>query len=199
VSEPSLTLVRHGQTEWSENGRHTSVTDLALLPAGRQRAEGLRGALDPADFVLVLSSPRIRALQTARLAGFGTVVSVTEDLAEWAYGDYEGLTTEQILAQRPDWDLWRDGCPGGESPQQVTERVDRVIERGVSAGGAVIMFAHGHILRSLAARWLGEEVAFGKRLVLSPATISVLGTEHSIRALEGWNETGHQSAVPSSL
>jgi broad specificity phosphatase PhoE len=185
----SLTLVRHGQTEWSENGRHTSVTNLSLLPAGRERAAALRGVLDPAAFGLVLSSPRARALETAQLAGFDTGVSVVEDLAEWAYGDYEGLTTEQILAERPGWDLWRDGCPGGESPEQVSDRVDRVIERAAGADGEVIMFAHGHILRSLAARWLGEGVAFGERLLLSPASVSRLGVEHSMRALALWNRT----------
>jgi probable phosphoglycerate mutase len=189
MGELTLTLVRHGQTEWSENGRHTSVTDLALLPEGRQRAERLRGLLDPAAFTLALSSPRIRALETARLAGFADAdLTVTEDLAEWSYGDYEGLTTAEILAERPGWDIWHDGCVGGESPEAVSARVDRVIARAAVAGGAVIMFAHGHILRALAARWLEESVAFGERLVLSPATVSRLGTEHSVRALESWNQ-----------
>ena len=187
MAELSLTLVRHGQTEWSQNGRHTSVTDLPLLEEGRERAEGLRRRLDPASFTQVLASPRTRALETARLAGFTTGVVVSEDLAEWAYGDYEGLTTPQILAEHPGWDLWRDGCPGGESPEQVRVRADRVTERAVASGGRVIMFAHGHILRVLAARWLGEEVAFGRRLVLSPATISRLGTQQSVRTLEHWN------------
>jgi broad specificity phosphatase PhoE len=185
---PTVTLVRHGQTEWSENGRHTSVTDLALLPEGRRRAAQLARRLDPASFRLALSSPRTRALETAALAGFADHVEVTEDLAEWSYGDLEGLTTEQIIADRPGWDLWRDGCPGGESPEAVTARVDRVIERAAGTGGEVILFAHGHILRALTARWLGESVAFGERLVLAPATVSRLGSEHSVRALERWNE-----------
>jgi broad specificity phosphatase PhoE len=189
MGELSLTLVRHGQTEWSENGRHTSVTDLALLPEGRRRAESLRHLLDPAAFALALSSPRIRARETARLAGFADAgISVTEDLVEWNYGDYEGLTTAQIMVKRPDWDLWRDGCAGGESPQEVSARVDRVIARAQAAGGDVIMFAHGHVLRALAARWLGESIGFGERLVLSPATVSRLGTEHGVRALDSWNQ-----------
>jgi probable phosphoglycerate mutase len=183
----SLTLVRHGQTEWSENGRHTSTTDLALLPAGRERAAKLRGVLDPAGFTLVLCSPRLRARETAQLAGFGAAVELDEDLVEWDYGDYEGLTTPEILAARPGWNLWTDGCPGGESPAQVSARVDRVIARAASVGGEVILFAHGHLLRCLAARWLGEELIFGARLVLSPASVSRLGTVNSVRALEGWN------------
>jgi probable phosphoglycerate mutase len=187
---PTLTLVRHGQTEWSENGRHTSITDLPLLPAGCQRAADLASVLDPSAFALVLASPRLRALETARLAGFVSNIVVTEDLAEWQYGDYEGLTTAEILAERPGWNLWRDGCRGGESPAAVTARVDRVIERAAAVDGDVIMFAHGHIMRALAARWLGEGVAFGERLVLSPASISRLGSEHSVRALERWNTVG---------
>ncbi len=188
MAEPTLTLVRHGQTEWSENGRHTSVTDLVLLPQGAERAARLAEQFEPTAFSLVLCSPRLRARETARLAGFTDPdIAVTEDLAEWSYGDYEGLTTEQILARRPGWDLWRDGCPGGESPDAVSARVDRVIDRAVSHGGDVILFAHGHILRCLAARWLGESVVFGERLVLAPATVSRLSTEHTVRAVESWN------------
>lgn len=188
MAQPTLTLVRHGQTEWSENGRHTSVTDLPLLDEGRRRAATLAHVLDPSTFAVVLASPRIRALETARLAGFGDEIEVTEDLAEWRYGDYEGLTTSQIMAERPGWDLWRDGCSGGESPDAVRARVDRVIERATGAAGDVILFAHGHILRALAARWLEQSVAFGRHLVLAPATISCLGAEHSVRALERWNQ-----------
>jgi probable phosphoglycerate mutase len=183
----SLTLVRHGQTEWSENGRHTSTTDLGLLPAGHERAVALGRVLDPARYALVLASPRLRARETARLAGFVAGVELDEDLVEWDYGDYEGLTTPEILAARPGWNLWTDGCPGGESPAQVSARVDRVIERAASVGGEVILFAHGHLLRCLAARWLGEELTFGARLVLSPASVSRLGTVNSVRVLERWN------------
>ena len=198
AAELSLTLVRHGQTEWSENGRHTSITDLPLLPEGRARAQALGGVLTPSAFGLVLVSPRRRARETARLAGFAdAALTVCESLAEWAYGDHEGLTTPQILERSPGWDLWRDGCPGGESPVQVSARVDRVIERAAVAGGPVIMFAHGHILRSLAARWLGEEIAFGQRLVLAPATVSRLSTEHAVRALESWNETPGSGRLPA--
>jgi broad specificity phosphatase PhoE len=187
MAESSLTLVRHGQTEWSQNGRHTSRTDLPLLAQGRERAAGLRQALDPSDFTLALCSPRERATETARLAGFATQIELTDDLVEWDYGDYEGLTTPEIRGRRPDWDMWRDGCPGGESPEQVRVRVDRVIERGARHGGAVILFAHGHLLRALTARWLEQEVAFGARLVLAPATVSRLGTVQSERVLECWN------------
>jgi broad specificity phosphatase PhoE len=189
-AELTLTLVRHGQTEWSENGRHTSVTDLALLPEGRERAAALSRLLDPTAFTLSLCSPRIRALETAALAGFADHIEVTEKLAEWSYGIYEGLTGAEIIAEHPGWDLWRDGCPGGESPAAVTARVDEVIERAAGAGGDVILFAHGHILRALTARWLGESVAFGERLLLAPATLSRLGTQHSVRALERWNVLG---------
>ncbi|HET9074515.1 MAG TPA: histidine phosphatase family protein [Solirubrobacteraceae bacterium] len=180
-------LVRHGQTEWSENGRHTSVTDLALLPAGRQRAAGLAPVLaaEPVDHVLV--SPRRRARETAQLAGFGERLEVSEDLAEWHYGDYEGLTTPQIRLLQPAWNLWRDGCPGGESPAQVSERADRVIARLLALEARVLIFAHGHILRALTARWLEAPLDLGDQLVLDPATLSRLGLEHGRRALLSWN------------
>jgi broad specificity phosphatase PhoE len=190
MTEPSLTLVRHGQTEWSQTGRHTSVTDLPLLPEGRDRARALRGILDPAWFALVLSSPRTRALDTARLAGFSEGVEVTEDLVEWDYGEYEGLTSPQIRERTPGWNLWREGCPGGESPAQVSDRVDRLIARAVEADGDVLLFAHGHVLRALAARWLEQDVALGERLALFPATVSRLGTEHAQHVLEFWNAAG---------
>jgi broad specificity phosphatase PhoE len=187
MAEAALTLVRHGQTEWSQNGRHTSTTDLALLPEGRERAEGLQRVLDRSGFGRVISSPRARALQTARLAGFGEEVEIWDDLVEWDYGEYEGLTTPEIQVQAPGWNLWRDGCPGGESPAQVSARVDAVIARAVEGGGEVILFAHGHILRALSARWLGQDVGFGARMGLSPATISRLGHDHDERVLERWN------------
>lgn len=190
MADPSLTLVRHGQTEWSQNGRHTSTTDLPLLPAGRERAAGLGAILDPSDFDLVLSSPRLRATDTARLAGFATSMQLSDDLVEWDYGDYEGLTSPEIEARAPGWKLWRDGCPGGESPAQVSARVDRVIARALAADGSVLLFAHGHVLRALAARWLEQPVAFGERLVLAPATICRLRFEHSVRVLERWNASG---------
>jgi broad specificity phosphatase PhoE len=187
VPDPRITLVRHGQTEWSQNGRHTSVTDLGLLSEGRDRAGGLARVLDPGAYTLALCSPRRRARETAQLAGFGDRMEICEDLAEWHYGDYEGLTTPQILQRAPRWNLWRDGCPGGESPAQVSTRADRVIARALEAGGEVILFAHGHILRALGARWLELAITLGERLVLEPATLSQLGIDHDERVLLSWN------------
>ena len=187
TAEPRIVVVRHGATEWSENGRHTSRTDLPLLTAGIERARALAPALAGYDFALVLSSPLERARVTAELAGFGDRVEATPDLREWDYGDYEGLTSPQIRERDPSWSLWTDGCPGGESPEQVAARADRLIARAVTAPGDVLMFAHGHILRSLSARWIGLPVASGERLALRPATISVLGHEHATRVLDRWN------------
>ncbi len=187
MAEPRIFLVRHGDTEWSESGQHTSHTDLPLLPSGVEHARELAPVLSGLEFARVLSSPLRRALETARFAGFGDRVELVSDLAEWNYGDYEGLTSSQIHAIDPDWDLWRDGCPGGESPTHVTTRVDRLISDAVTADGDVLMFAHGHILRSVGARWVGQGVWFGARLYLSPATLSVLGHEHETRVIERWD------------
>ncbi len=190
--EPRLFAVRHGKTEWSENGRHTSRTDLPLLPAGVQRAKGLARTISPDDFELVLCSPLLRARQTAELAGFAIErTEICDDLHEWDYGDYEGLTSPQIHEQDPDWSLWTDGAPGGESPAQVAARADRVIERAIKARGDVIAFAHGHILRVLGARWIGLGADGGRLLMLDPATISRLGHEHGQRAIQGWNAEPH--------
>jgi broad specificity phosphatase PhoE len=185
--EPRLVLVRHGDTEWSENGRHTSRTDLPLLPSGVERARSLAGALAGFEFARVLSSPLQRARQTAELAGFGGRVEVIDDLTEWDYGEYEGLTSPAIWAQRPDWKLWTDGAPGGESPEQVAKRADSVIADAITAGGDVLMFAHGHILRVIVARWIFERVFVGAAFKLSPATLSILGHEHGYRVIERWN------------
>jgi broad specificity phosphatase PhoE len=184
-----ILLIRHGQTEWSANGRHTSVTDLPLLPEGEGQAEALRpmlAALGPIAAVFV--SPRQRAMRTAELAGL-SVTAVDQDLAEWAYGDYEGLTTAQIRERDPDWDLWRDGCPGGESPQEVSARLDRVLKRADQhlADGDVVLVAHGHSLRVATARWLGQPPAAGALYQLDTATVSTLGFEHGRRVLRGWN------------
>jgi probable phosphoglycerate mutase len=180
-------LVRHGDTEWSRNGRHTSHTDLPLLPSGIERARALRPVLAKFDFARVLSSPLQRARSTAEAAGYGDRMELTPDLTEWDYGDYEGLTTPQIHELDSRWRLWTSGCPGGESPQDVTARVDRLIADAVRSDGDVLMFAHGHVLRSVAARWSGFDVAAGERLALSPATVSVLGHEHETRVIERWN------------
>jgi probable phosphoglycerate mutase len=187
VSEPEVVVVRHGDTEWSQNGRHTSRTDLPLLPSGVQRARALAPVLAGFQFARVLCSPLQRARQTAELAGFGERLEIAPDLTEWNYGDYEGLTSEQIHESRPGWQLWTDGAPGGESPDAVAARADRVIAAAVQTGGDVLMFAHGHILRVLVARWIEAPASAGARFKLNPATISILGHEHEHRAVERWN------------
>ncbi len=184
-----IVLVRHGETEWSASGQHTSRTDLPLIEAGREQARALERPLRGRTFTAVLSSPLKRALETCRLTGFGDVVELREELHEWDYGDYEGLTTPQIKDGRPDWDLWRDGCPGGESPDQVCARADRLLASLAEVDGEVLMFAHGHILRVLSARWVDMPVGAGARLLLSAGALCVLGHERETRALERWNET----------
>ncbi|MHB8659843.1 MAG: histidine phosphatase family protein [Solirubrobacteraceae bacterium] len=181
-----LVLVRHGETEWSANGRHTSRTDLPLLDEGRDRAGALAGELAERSFALVLCSPLLRARETCRLAGLGSSAQLDDDLREWDYGEYEGLTTPEIRSSCPDWKLWRDGCPGGESPMQVVRRADRVLERMRSAGGDVIAFAHGHILRVMAARWIGLEADGGARLALQAGAVSVLGYERDNQVIWSW-------------
>lgn len=181
-----LWIVRHGPTEWSRNGRHTSATDLPLLPDGEDDARALTGRLADLDPVLVLTSPRLRARRTAELAGYADAV-VDDDLTEWAYGDYEGVTTPDIRVGAPGWSIWRDGCPGGESPDEIGARLDRVVARARAADGPVLAFAHGHSLRVLAARWLGLPVADGRHFVLDTATISVLGDDRGQPAIRRWN------------
>jgi probable phosphoglycerate mutase len=187
-----IVVVRHGQTEWSANGRHTSTTDLDLTPDGEARARALSRAFVTAGFVAVVSSPRRRALRTAELAGL-TVTTVDADVAEWGYGAYEGLTTRQIRAERPGWELWTDGCPDGESPAHVTDRLDRFLARlaPMLVLGDVAVVSHGHASRALAARWIGEPVTFGARLSLDTATLSVLGHEHDRQSIRSWNAPVH--------
>ena len=180
-------LIRHAETEWSRSGRHTGTTDLPLTDTGRQRARELEPLLARANFVLVLSSPLRRARQTAALAGFGERAVIDDDLAEWNYGEYEGLTTEQIHQTAPGWMVFRDGGPGGETPAQVGARVDRVIARIRSADGDVALFGHGHVLRVLAARWLGLPVSAGSQFLLDTGTLSVLSDYRGTPALEQWN------------
>jgi probable phosphoglycerate mutase len=183
----TVTLVRHAETEWSLAGRHTGRTDVPLTGAGRDRARALSERLSGRSFTLVLTSPLSRAVETARLAGFPDAER-DPDLMEWDYGDDEGLTTPQIREERdPDWLLWRDGAAGGEAADDVGARVDRVIARLTAAGGDCLVFAHGHVLRVLAARWLEQPAQFGARLVLQTGTLSVLGYEHGIRAILNWN------------
>lgn len=184
---PDIWLVRHGQTEWSRDGKHTSSTDLPLTAEGEQAARSLPSRLDGATFGLVLSSPLLRARTTAELAGFAAA-EIDADLREWGYGSYEGITTPQIRETDPDWSLWTDGAPGGESPAEVETRVDRVVDRLRSAQGErALVFAHGHILRVLGARWLGLPVADGAHLRLDTATVSVLGWERETPAIVRWN------------
>lgn len=182
-----IVLIRHGQTEWSANGRHTSYTDLELTPEGEAQARRAGERLGGRTFAAVISSPRRRALRTAELAGL-TVTEVTEDLAEWNYGEYEGITTKEIRASRPDWSLWEHGCPGGESPEQVGDRLDRVLQRARSLGGDVALVGHGHSLRVTGARWIGLPPSAGGLLKLDTATVSVLGFEHEVDpVLSAWN------------
>jgi broad specificity phosphatase PhoE len=183
---PEIWLVRHGATEWSESGRHTGRTDLPLTEAGRRRAEGLRGALADRSFALVLSSPLRRARDTAHLAGFPDA-EIDEDLREWDYGDYEGITTVQIRERVPGWTIWRGPWPGGERPQQVAERARRVIARCDAAEGDALLFAHGHLLRVLTAVALALGPTEGACFALEVATINRLGHEHEYRTLRRWN------------
>jgi broad specificity phosphatase PhoE len=184
-----VVLVRHGETEWALQGRHTGRTDVRLTERGRQQAVSLGRFLRRRQFANVLVSPLQRALETCRLAGLGEVAEIRDDLAEWDYGDYEGRTTEDILAERPGWTLWDDGVPGGEAVEGVGRRADRVIAEIRSTPGDVAVFAHGHILRILAARWVYLVPKDGRRFALDPAGVSVLGYEHTWPVLAHWNET----------
>jgi broad specificity phosphatase PhoE len=183
-----LWVVRHGETEWSASGRHTSTTDLPLTAAGERQAAAVRDILGDLRPVLVLSSPRLRALETARLSGL-VVTDTTEDLAEWAYGDYEGRTTEEIREDAPGWTIWRDGGPGGESAAQVGERADRVLTRAARAllDGPVVLVGHGHFSRVLGARWIGLPVSAGGNLLLGTAAPSLLGAQYGSPVVNRWN------------
>jgi len=187
-SENAFFLVRHGETEWSRDRRHTGRTDIPLLDEGRRQAELIGAALHGRRFTLVLTSSLQRALQTCRLAGFGEEAQVREDLREWDYGDDEGRTTAEIRVERPDWSLWVDGAPGGESPEDIGRRADRILQEVRVATGDAIAFAHAHVLRVIAARWLGLPPSDGRLFALSTATLSVLSYEHHIPVLLRWNE-----------
>ncbi|HMD51655.1 MAG TPA: histidine phosphatase family protein [Solirubrobacteraceae bacterium] len=184
---PETVLVRHAETEWSRDGRHTGRTDIPLTEAGRTAARALARRLADRRFELVLVSPSLRARETCELAGLAAQALISEDLLEWDYGDYEGLTTPEIDALRPGWSLWRDGCPGGEQPSQVGARADRVIAELRAAGGTAAVFSHGHLLRVLGARWIALEPSGGGRLGLSPGAVCVLGHERGTAILAGWN------------
>jgi broad specificity phosphatase PhoE len=180
-------VVRHGETAWSHSGQHTGTTDIPLTEKGRRLAERMRQVLACNVFGLVLCSPMQRARQTCELAGFGGQAVIDPDLVEWNYGEYEGLTTEQIHQVTPGWLIFRDGCPGGETPEQVGARVDRVIARSRAVGGDIALFAHGHLLRVLVARWIGLPVAGGQHFQLGTGTLSVLGEYRGIPAVSIWN------------
>jgi probable phosphoglycerate mutase len=183
-----IVLIRHGQTEWSAAGRHTSYTDLDLTPEGELQAREAGGRLSGRTFAAVISSPRKRALRTAELAGLA-VAEVTEDLAEWNYGEYEGITSATIHETRPGWSLWTDGAPGGETPEQVGARIDRVLAhaRAFLDRGDVALVGHGHALRVTGARWIGLPASGGGLLKLGTATLSTLGFEHANQVIDTWN------------
>ena len=180
-------LVRHGQTEWSLDGRHTGRTDIPLTDEGRRHAALLRGALEGRSFERVLTSPLTRAADTCRLAGLGERAQRRDELLEWDYGEYEGTTTAEIRERRPGWLLWRDGCPGGESAEQVSARIDPLIEELRGLDGDAALFAHGHVLRALAARWVGLRAADGSLLALSTGSTSALGWEREVPVIKLWN------------
>jgi broad specificity phosphatase PhoE len=194
---PVIYLARHGETAWTVTGQHTGRTNLPLTPNGERNARRLGLRLQGMSFVKVFTSPLQRATRTCELAGFGAVAEVDEDLVEWDYGQYEGMRSAEILADRPRWQLFRDGCPGGESPEEVGLRADRVIERVRAAGGDVLVFSSGHFIRVLAARWLelGPGSA-GKYLVLNTSSLSALGYEHKLSqpVIRLWNDDHHVAA-----
>ena len=180
-------LVRHGETEWSLSGQHTGATDIPLTENGKAVARELGEKLNGIEFTAVWSSPMSRAIDTARLAGYEHDVRIDDRLKEWAYGDYEGKTTPEIRETRPDWFLWRDGCPGGESPAQVGVRADGLVDEVRAVQGDVLLFAHGHILRVITARWLGYPPGDGMHFSLGTATLSILGWERGAASIWRWN------------
>jgi probable phosphoglycerate mutase len=180
-------LVRHGETEWSLSGQHTGITDIPLTENGKNMALLFKPLVVKENLALVLTSPLERARMTCELAGLGGQAEVDPNLIEWNYGDYEGLTTEEIHAKSPDWMIFQDGCPGGESPKQVGDRVDQIIERIRRTEGHVALFAHGHILRVLVARWLGFPARAGCHFMLDTGTLSVLSYYRGFPAVKRWN------------
>jgi broad specificity phosphatase PhoE len=186
-----VVLVRHGETEWTKTGQHTGWTDVPLTQAGRADAERLKGRLATIGFTRVFVSPLSRARETCALAGLGERAEERPDLKEWNYGQYDGRTSKQILDERPGWSLWRDGCPGGETAGAVGARADRMLAEVRSVDGNVALFAHGHLLRVLAARWIGLPPEDGALLALSTASVSVLGMERASDVIWSWNDVSH--------
>ena len=190
---PVVSLARHGETAWSLSGQHTGLTDLPLTERGERNALQLGNRVRGRAYLKVFTSPLQRAARTCDLAGFGAVAEVDRDLVEWDYGQYEGIRTAEILAVRPDWQLFRDGCPGGESPSEIGARADRVVSRVRAVQGNVLLFSSGHFLRVLAARWLGLELTAGRLFLLSTASLGELGYEHDVSepVIRLWNDTCH--------
>jgi probable phosphoglycerate mutase len=189
----TIYLARHGETAWSLTGQHTGRTDLPLTERGECNARKLQGRLAGLKFAKVFISPLRRAMRTCELAGFGARAEIDPDLVEWDYGEYEGRLTAEIRAERPDWELFRDGCPGGESPSQISARTDRVVKRMRAVQGDVLLFSSGHFLRALAACWLGEPVASARFFMLNTASLSALSYEHnpSQPVIRLWNDDHH--------
>jgi broad specificity phosphatase PhoE len=197
---PEIYLARHGNTAWTLSGQHTGLTDLPLTPDGERNARRLGDRLKGMTFAKVFTSPLQRASRTCELAGFGAVAETDPDLVEWDYGQYEGLTSAEILRKRPDWQLFRDGAPGGESPEQIGERAERVVQRVRAVPGNVLLFSSGHFIRVLTARWLGLGlVSGGKYFLLSPASLSALSYEHNLShpVIRLWNDDHHVVAEPA--
>jgi len=192
---PVLYLARHGETAWSLSGQHTGLTDLPLTERGERNARNLGPRLAGLTFAKVFTSPLQRATRTCELAGFAAAAEVDRDLVEWDYGDYEGLRTAEIHEKRPEWQLFRDGCPGGESPDQIGARADRVVSRVRAVKGDVLIFSSGHFLRVLAARWLGLEPVNGRFFMLKTASVSALGYENELSqpVISLWDDTSHVS------
>jgi len=190
---PIVYLARHGETAWSLSGQHTGLTDLPLTERGERNARQLGERLHGLAFAKVFTSPLQRAVRTCELAGFGKVAQIDRDLVEWDYGQYEGRRSAEILVENPNWQLFRDGCPGGEKPDQMGGRADRVVSRVRAVSGNVLLFSSGHFLRVLAARWLGLEPAAGRFFMLSTASLSALGYEHNLSELviRLWDDTRH--------
>ena len=190
---PITNRARHGETAWTLTGQHTGLTDIPLTERGEGNARRLGERLKGLTFARVFTSPLQRALRTCELAGFAAVATVDPDLVEWNYGEYEGRRSDEILAERPDWQLFRDGCPGGETPDEVGVRADRVVSRVRAVEGDVLLFSSGHFLRVLAARWLGLEPGAGRFFLLSTASLSALGYEHDRTqpVIRLWDDTRH--------
>ncbi len=190
---PIIYLARHGQTEWSKSGQHTGLTDIPLLPEGEYDAERLGARLRKIQFAAVWTSPLVRAARTCELAGFGGMAKVDPDLVEWNYGEYEGLTNAQIQERYQGWRVFEHGCPGGETPEQVAARADRVLARARAAGGNVLLFSSGHFTRMLGARWIGLPPVSGELFTLATASLSGLGYEHNLNepVIQLWNDVSH--------